>query len=153
SRPAAAVPAELGEALPAEAEAVEAAMGEEGDRVSARLARGCRCFAAWRGRQVLAYGWLSTDAEWIGEIGLEIRPAPGEGYVWNCVTLPAHRRSGLFRALLVAVAAEAKREGLSRLWIASVEDATERPVVAAGFEPVLRVRALPLPGLRWLTAA
>ncbi|MDQ6741776.1 MAG: GNAT family N-acetyltransferase, partial [Candidatus Dormibacteraeota bacterium] len=84
------------EAGPGTVAEVVAVMGAEGDLVLARLARGCRCLAVRSGGEVAGYGWLSTGPEWIGELGLEIRPAPGEIYVWNCVTLPAHRRRGLF---------------------------------------------------------
>ena len=76
-------------------------MGPEGDLVAARLARGCRCFAVWMDGQVAGYGWLSTGPEWIGELGLEIRPPVGEAYIWNCVTLPAHRLRGKDLRLLL----------------------------------------------------
>src|SRR4029077_20283925 len=44
------------------------AMGAEGDLVAARLSRGCRCFGAWAGDELLGYAWLSTGPEWIGEV-------------------------------------------------------------------------------------
>jgi len=129
-------------------------MGAEGDLASERLARGCRCFCAWLGPQVAAYGWLSAGPEWIGELGLEIGPAQGEAYVWNCVTLPARRGQGIFQALLLCIAAQVKREGLVRLWIGSVDGVGERPISRAGFVPVLRLRTVSLArrlgGLRWL---
>jgi hypothetical protein len=128
-----------------------AAMAEEGDLVGPRLARGCRCFAARRGPEVLAYGWLSSGPEWIGEVELEVRPGPGEAYVWNCVTLPGHRRRGHFRGLLLHVVATACRERLVRLWIGSLEGGAEAALAGAGFEPVLRIAVRRLPGLRWLT--
>ena len=37
------------------------------------------------------------------EAQLEIRPRPGEGYIWNCATVDEHRRKGIFRSLLVGV--------------------------------------------------
>lgn len=117
-----------------------AAMGPEGDRVEPRLARGCRCFAACVEGRVAGYGWLSAGPEWIGEVGLELRPGPAEAYVWNCVTLPRDRRRGIFRALLRHVAAAAAGEGLRRLWIASGEGGAESAVVGAGFAPVLVIR-------------
>jgi GNAT superfamily N-acetyltransferase len=132
---------------------VAAAMGEEGDLVSLRLARGCRCFAVRVHDRLAGYGWLSTGPEWIGELGLEIRPAAAEAYIWNCVTLPAHRRRGLFRTLLSAVIRQARQEGLSRLWIGSVDRAGEGAVASAGFRPVLHLNVLDLPGLRWISVA
>jgi len=117
---------------------LEAAMGAEGALVAPRLARGCRCFAAWRDQEVVGYGWVSTAPEWIGELGLEIRPGPGEAYVWNCVTLTPHRRQGVFRALLRALVNWAREARIERLWIGSLEAAgADRAVADAGFEPVL----------------
>jgi GNAT superfamily N-acetyltransferase len=112
-------------------------MGEEGARVGARLARGCRCFAVSRGNEVVAYGWLSTHPEWIGELSLEISPGAGEAYIWNCVTLPAHRRQGMYRILLEGIVAKARAEAITRLWIGSIEDPAEKADADAGFKPVL----------------
>jgi hypothetical protein len=125
-------------------------MGAEGDLVPPRLARGCRCFGAWAGEELIAYGWLAFEPEWIGEVGLEIRPQPGDGYIWNCVTLAPHRRRGNFAALVVFMTAQARSEGRSRMWIASVEGSAESAVAYAGFVPVLRIAAHTLPGLRRL---
>jgi len=125
-------------------------MGEEGDLVARRLARGCRCFGAWLGPSIIAYGWLSAESEWIGELGLEIRPARGEAYVWNCVTVPAHRGKGLFRAVLLRMAEQLKREGLARLWIGSIDGVGEKAIEGAGFVPVLRFRGVSMGGLRCL---
>jgi hypothetical protein len=137
------------------AAALVTAMGADGDRAGSRLARGCRCFAAFLDHQVVAYGWLSTGVEWIGEIRLEIQPAAGEAYVWNCLTLPAHRRRGIFGAVLVRICADLQREGLDRLWIASGAGGTEKPVAAAGFCPTLLIGESPLglAGLRLVRAA
>ena len=126
-------------------------MGREGDLVAERLARACRCFGAWLGPDVVAYGWLSPGAEWIGELELGIDPGRGEAYVWNCVTLPAHRGQGMFRALLLSIAAQAKKEGLVRLWIGSIGAVGEKAVAESGFLPILHIDVLRLPWLRRLT--
>ena len=112
--------------------ALGAAMAAESDLGSLRLARGCRCFAAWDGPRVVAYGWLTRRSEWIGEVRLEIAPGPGEAYVWNCVTLPEHRRRGLFRALLLFIRARSREEGCSRLWIGSGGGGAEKALAQAG---------------------
>jgi GNAT superfamily N-acetyltransferase len=125
-------------------------MGPEGDRVAARLQRGCRCFAAGIGSEVAGYGWVSTAPEWIGELQLEITPPRGEAYIWNCVTLPAHRQKGVFGALLKAIKAQLKSDGLNRVWIGSAEDPAEKAVLAAGFAPVLWIGATSRWGFRWL---
>ena len=126
-----------------------AAMGPEGDLVEFRERRLTRCFVAIRGSGIVGYGWLSEQAEWIGEIRLEIVPAEGEAYLWNCVTLPAHRRTGIFTSLLISVASRLQAQGLSRLWIASAGGA-EKGLATAGFAPILQLNQTRLLGLRWL---
>jgi GNAT superfamily N-acetyltransferase len=129
-----------------------AAMGEEGDLVALRLARGCRCFALRLDGEIASYGWLSSGPEWIGEVGLEIGPGAGEDYVWNCVTLPGLRLRGFFRALLLFVVEQARTEGRSRLWIASLADGPVSAIAGAGFAPVLAIGVVDRPGRRELTA-
>ena len=130
--------------MPGAAAGLVAAMGDEGELVGLRLARGCRCFAVFEGEEVTAYGWLSSRTEWIGEIRLEIKPGAGEGYVWNCLTLPAHRRRGMFRAVLVRISSVLKEEGAGRLWIASGGTGAEKALPDAGFQPVLLLGESPL---------
>jgi GNAT superfamily N-acetyltransferase len=125
-------------------------MGREGDLVATRLARGCRCFAYWIEGAVAGYGWLSTGPEWIGELQLEITPRAGEGYIWNCVTMPERRRQGIFRALLGGIVESARGGGLKRLWIGSVAIPAERAVGPAGFTPALHFRSVAFAGWRWL---
>ena len=123
----------------ADVRAIEQAMGPERELVALRLRRGCRCFAAWNGDAVLGYGWLSSGPEWIGEVGLELTPAPGEAYIWNCVTLPPHRLRGVFRQLVAAILERARAEGLQRLWIAGLAGTAESALGPLGFEPVVRI--------------
>jgi GNAT superfamily N-acetyltransferase len=137
----------------ASAEDLAAAMGGEGDLVALRLARGCRCFALRCDGEVASYGWLSSGPEWIGELGLEIEPGAGEAYVWNCFTLPGQRLRGFFRALLLFVVAQARRDGCSRVWIGSLEDGPASAIAGAGFAPVLAVDVVDRPGLRELSVA
>ncbi len=125
-------------------------MGPDGDLVAARLSRGCRCFGAWAGDDLVGYGWLSSGPEWIGEVDLEIRPGHGEAYIWNCMTLPSHQRHGVFGAMVTGIAARAKTEGLSRLWIGSVAIPAEKVIPRAGFAPVLHFSSEVLSGIRWL---
>jgi GNAT superfamily N-acetyltransferase len=125
-------------------------MGDEGDLVAVRLARGCRCFGAWLDGDLAGYGWLSTKTEWIGELELEIRPDVGEGYIWNCFTLADKRRRGVLRALLAGVRARAHGEGLTRLWIGSVAIPAERAFGPLGFTPALNFASEVITGYRWL---
>lgn len=119
------------------------AMGPEGDLVELRLSRDRRAFGARQGLELTAYGWLTAGPEWIGEVGLEIRPDPGEAYLWNCVTCPPYRLQGLFKLLVVSVTAIAQREGLRRLWIASLAGTAESALPFAGFMPEAEITAHP----------
>lgn len=123
----------------ADVESLVQAMGEEGDLVQERLRRGCRAFLLRRGSEVAAYGWLTAGPEWIGEIGLEIVPGADEAYLWNCVTLPEHRLQGLFKRLVVHVAAAVKEEGYARLWIAGLAGTAERALEYASFRRIAEI--------------
>ena len=113
-------------------------MGSEGALAAPRLARGCRCFAVRIDGAVAGYGWLSTGPEWIGELQLEITPNPREGYIWDCATVPAHRRKGAFRSLLIGISEAARREGFKRLWIGTIAVPAEKVLAPSGFQPALR---------------
>jgi GNAT superfamily N-acetyltransferase len=126
-------------------------MGVEGDLVAARMARGCRSFAAWFDGGIGGYGWLSTLPEWIGELQLEISPRAGEGYIWNCVTVPEHRRKGIFHAVLIGIAAAMRNEGMRRSWIGSVAIPAENAVGSAGFAAALQFTAITHADLIWIS--
>jgi len=129
---------------------VAAAMESEGDLVATRLDRGCRCFGAWIGDELAGYGWLSTKPEWIGELELEIRPRAGEGYIWNCVTLPAHRRRGVLSAVLAGIRTCFHDDGATRMWIGSIAIPAEKAFGPSGFTPVLLFASELIVGYRWL---
>jgi GNAT superfamily N-acetyltransferase len=132
---------------------VSEAMGADGDLVATRMARGCRCFGAWLGDELAGYGWLSTGPEWIGELELVITPRDGEGYIWNCFTIPPLRRRGVLRALLAGIRTSAHDEGLSRLWIGSVAIPAERAFGPSGFTPALVFSSEVIAGYRWIEVA
>jgi GNAT superfamily N-acetyltransferase len=122
-------------------------MGPERDLVAVRFARGCMCFVAWVDGELGGYGWLSTGPEWIGEIQLEITPREREAYIWNCVTLPEHRRKGVFKSLVVAISAAARRLGAKRIWIGSVAIPAEKALRPLGFEPALQLDTATVAGM------
>jgi GNAT superfamily N-acetyltransferase len=146
------LPVEVREIDSTTAPLLAAAMGPEGDLVETRLERGCRCFGAWLDGELAGYAWLSTRPEWIGELELEIAPRPAEAYIWNCVTLPAHRRRGVFRALLIRIRAGAVEDGLRRLWIGSVAIPAEKVFGQAGFKRGLVFQNLSFGRFRWMSA-
>ncbi len=116
-------------------------MADQGDRVAMRFGRGCRAFARLEAGEVVSYGWVSTGREWVGELAIEISPAPGEAYIWNCFTLQPHRRRGHYHAVLQGIVAVLRSEGFRRLWIGSLEIPAEKADADAGFRRVLRFEA------------
>ena len=130
-----------GEAL-ASAQALASAMSLP-DPVSVlrRMRSGARAFTGWVDGRIACYGWVSSGSECIGELERHIRLPAGEAYVWDCLTLPAYRRLGLYTSLLAHIELTLRAEGFRRLWIGSA--LANRPSIrgfeAAGFRPVLRV--------------
>ncbi|HEY2436127.1 MAG TPA: GNAT family N-acetyltransferase, partial [Solirubrobacteraceae bacterium] len=104
-------------------------------------------FAVWIDDAVAGYGWLSTGPEWIGELQLEIKPREREAYIWNCVTIPEHRRRGVFRSLVIGMSAAARRLGARRVWIGSVDIPAERALAPIGFRPALHFNVATVAGL------
>lgn len=106
--------------------------------VRQRFEAGRRCYAAWTQDRLVAYGWVSFGEEEVGELGLHLRLLPGEAYLWDCLTLPAYRRRGLYTALLGHMARALRAEGVQALWIGA--DYGNRPSQAgidrAGFTAV-----------------
>ncbi len=125
-------------------------MEAESGLVPGRLARGSRCFGAWVGHELVGYGWLSTKSEWIGELELEVGLPPGEAYIWNCVTIARHRRKGVFRSVVTSIVGQAHKEGLARLWIASIVGVGGKTIQQVGFQPVLRFDSAIRMGLHWM---
>src|SRR5215467_5732218 len=106
----------------------EAALGEESLEAAAPLAvamglptacavqqrfvAGSRCFAARVEGTIAAYGWVSWGTERIGELERSLCLQPDEAYIWDCATLPAYRRRGLYTALLCYTAASLRNQGV-----------------------------------------
>jgi acetyltransferase (GNAT) family protein len=103
-----------------------------------RFETGRRCYTAWVGDQLVAYGWVSFDDEHIGELNLRIRLLPGEVYIWDCGTIPAFRRNHLYSGLLGYMLAQLRLEGLCRAWIGADMDnsPSQQGIARAGFHHV-----------------
>src|SRR5690349_17167180 len=59
--------------------------------IAERFANGHRPYVAWRNEEPAAFGWVATRTASIGELGTTFTIAERERYLWNFVTLPAHR--------------------------------------------------------------
>ncbi len=135
------------------AEQLAVAMGLADTKpVLRRLATGRRCFGAWIGGGIAAYGWVSHTAECIGEQEREIRMPPREVYIWNCATLPEYRGQRLYSALLSHMVTALGEEGVRRAWIGTAlsNQPSLRGFVNAGFRPVLTLVYARLSGVHFL---
>jgi ribosomal protein S18 acetylase RimI-like enzyme len=103
-----------------------------------RLLGGRRCYTAWAGEKLAGYGWVSFDAEDVGELGLRLLLQPCEAYIWDCYTFPDFRNMHIYSTLLVAILHALHEEGLCRAWIGADTDnaPSQRGIDRAGFERV-----------------
>ena len=103
-----------------------------------RFESGRRCYVAQVNEQFAAYGWVSFEEEFVGELSLHLKLLPGEAYIWDCVTLPAFRRNHLYSALLRHMLVDLRAEPLHRVWIGADLDNTpsQRGIARAGFKAV-----------------
>jgi GNAT superfamily N-acetyltransferase len=78
--------------------------------------------------------------------GLHLPPARAFAGLYSGGTVPDHRGRGVYRALVAARAAEARRRGFRYLTVDARE--TSRPILQRlGFEPLATVRGWTLPGV------
>jgi len=133
------LPAEFCRAGPDLAPALSALVrGNTPGELLERFESGRQCYTAWVGEQLAAYGWVSFDAENIGELSLRIRLLPGEAYIWDCATAPPYRGNYLYTALLAYILRELRPQPLCRAWIGADLDniASQRGMAHAGFHYV-----------------
>ncbi len=103
-----------------------------------RFDNGRHCYVGKIEGTLATYGWVTFDEEDIGELSLSIRLKAGETYIWNCVTLPAHRGQRLYPALLAHIVGELQHQGLHRVWLGTDTDnlPSQRGTALAGFQPI-----------------
>ena len=100
-----------------------------------RLESGRMCYAARVDGQIAAWGWVSFNEEYVGEVRLFLNLLPGEAYIWDCITLPEFRQNHLYSSLLVYIQGELRKSGVCRTWIGANFDnvASQRGIERAGF--------------------
>ena len=87
------------------------------DEIARRFDDGHRAYVALRDGEMAAWGWVATRRAEIGELGSTFLIPPGERYLWNFVTLEAHRGLGIYPRLLDAIVRAESREA-ERFWVA-----------------------------------
>jgi GNAT superfamily N-acetyltransferase len=133
------VPADFRQLGPASAELLTAAMQAPSvAEVLRRFRSGGRCYTAWVDGHLASYGWVSFKEEYVGEFNLRVRLLPGEAYIWDCYTVPAFRRHGLYAALLADMLCDLEAGPVCRTWIGADSDniASQRGIARAGFRAV-----------------
>lgn len=103
----------------------------------ARFGNGHRAYVAARAGQPAAWGWVATRRAEIGELGSSFRIPDRERYLWNFVTLPAHRGLGIYPHLLDAIVRAESAEA-ERFWVAYAPEnhASGTGIRKAGFAAV-----------------
>lgn len=95
-----------------------------------------RLYVARIGGEGVGYGWAATRTASIGELGVAMRLAHGERYLWGFTTLSAWRGRGIYPSLIRAMLmTEASSD---RFWIGHDigNAASARGILKAGFSPV-----------------
>jgi ribosomal protein S18 acetylase RimI-like enzyme len=96
---------------------------------------------AERPAEVVAYGWIARAGDSLNDLGFALSLPPGEGWIYDCATVPAARGRGLYTALLLTMRAEMPSYGLEHAWIgtAPANWPSQRGIARAGFQKVADV--------------
>ncbi len=102
---------------------------------SERFDRGEKCFAALHQGRAVSYIWGARGVVGVEEIGMAIRPAHTEFYLYDAFTLEPWRGRNLYPAVLRRSLEEGRKEGLERalIFVDSGNTASRRGVDKAGF--------------------
>ena len=117
--------------------AMAALQGKPIGEMVRRLDAGHRAYVAEVGGERAAFGWVATRSAAIGELATEFVIPAGERYLWNFVTLPAHRGAGIYPRLLDAIV-RAESHAAERFWVAFAPEnhASGSGIRKAGFVEV-----------------
>jgi GNAT superfamily N-acetyltransferase len=109
-------------------------MERDAQELQQRLDNGHRAYVAWMHGAPAAWGWVATSTARIGELGTSFAVPPGERYLWNFVTHPAHRGRGIYPRLLDAIVRAESRDATG-FWVgyAPENHASGTGIQRAGF--------------------
>jgi GNAT superfamily N-acetyltransferase len=110
---------------------------KEAAEMSRRFTHGHRAYVAWRSGEPAAWGWVATREAHIGELQSSFTIPPAQRYLWNFVTLPAHRGHGIYPRLLDAITRAEERDA-ERFWVAYAPEnhASGAGIRKAGFTDI-----------------
>jgi GNAT superfamily N-acetyltransferase len=132
--------ADFRELLPADLPRLGAAMGlPDPAPIEARFENGRRCFGFESSDRIVSFGWVTQGPEETGELERVLTVPAGEAYIWDCGTVPEHRRLGFYSALLNRTLAHLADEGAPRVWIGAsrLNLPSIHGIANAGFRHVL----------------
>ena len=114
-----------------------ALQGRSASELMDRFAAGHRAYVALLDDEPAAFGWVATRRATIGELGATFEIPARERYLWNFVTLRAHRGKGIYPRLVDAIV-RAERDEAERFWIAYAPEnhASGAGIRKAGFSAV-----------------
>ena len=120
-----------------DAAAMAALQGRTVEEIDRRFGGGHRAWVALVGDAPAAWGWVATRVAEIGELPATFDIRDGERYLWNFVTLPAHRGRGIYPRLLDAIV-RAESADAERFWVAYAPEnhASGSGIRKAGFVDV-----------------
>ncbi len=82
-----------------------------------RFAEGHRAYVATVDGIAAAWGWVASGSATIGELSATFDVPRADRYLWNFVTLAAHRGRGIYPRLIDAIV-RAESRAAERFWIA-----------------------------------
>lgn len=111
-----------------------ALQGREPVELERRFEQRHRAYLATLDGEPAAWGWVATRMARIGELDASFPIPTGNRYLWNFVTLPAHRGRGVYPRLLDAIVRAESAEA-ERFWIAYAPEnhASAAGIARAGF--------------------
>lgn len=117
-----------------DASVMAALQGREPAQLGRRLGEGHRAYVATLDGAPAAWGWVATRTARIGELDASFEIPAGDRYLWNFVTLPAHRGRGVYPRLLDAIVRAESAEA-DRFWVAYAPEnhASAAGIARAGF--------------------
>jgi hypothetical protein len=112
--------------------------------VRRRLGRGDLCYVASLGDRIAHCSWVQrSGSHSISWSGKAYPIAPGEYWIYNCVTPAWARGRGLYPLVLCRILEDRKRAGGTRAWIYTTTDnvPSQRGILRAGFRRVSQLRS------------
>ena len=91
--------------------------GRSVEEMTRRFDAGHRAYVALIEGEATGWGWVATRFAEIGELSTAFVIPAGERYLWNFVTVKAHRGRGIYPRLLEAII-EVESAEAERFWIA-----------------------------------